>query len=169
MTTPDMPPIKCVEPGCTGMLVLRQKPSIWEGGSRWVYLCEHRTHGCKGLLSAHPDGNPVGKPATQEVRTARRHCHKVFDPLWQNPRAAYPDIGTDDFPRFKNMMRNRSYHFMAHKLKMPEPEIHMGKMTDLDLMRRFYAVARDTSPQEIRDWWKSKGKALYGKKKEKTA
>lgn len=46
---------------------------------------------CRGKHGAHPDGRPLGTPATLEVRQARMAAHAAFDPLWQGGGMRRPD------------------------------------------------------------------------------
>ena len=38
---------------------------------------------CRSTHGAHPDGRPLGKPATAEVKQARIAAHAAFDRLWK--------------------------------------------------------------------------------------
>ena len=38
---------------------------------------------CKGSHGAHPDGRPLGVPATKETKEARIRAHEAFDKLWK--------------------------------------------------------------------------------------
>lgn len=94
-------------------------------------------HECCGLRSWN--GKPLVDPA---VLKAREACHEIFDRLWQGGK------------QHGKARRNDCYRYMAEQLGMPEPEIHMSVMTDLGLMRRFYVVARDVTPEAINTWVK---------------
>lgn len=43
---------------------------------------------CRSTHGAHPDGRPLGKPATAEVKQARIAAHAAFDRLWKGSVAA---------------------------------------------------------------------------------
>ena len=155
---PDMPPIPC--PDCDAQMRLQPMPERWRRDSkarRWVYLCERYGDACRGLLSAHPDGSPVGRPVPKPVRQARRRCHDVFDRLWLYPEKLYSGRVIRDHKeraRLRGVMRGRAYHYIADRLGMAEPDCHIGKITDVETLRRFYAEALQASPAEIRRWWK---------------
>jgi ssDNA-binding Zn-finger/Zn-ribbon topoisomerase 1 len=38
---------------------------------------------CTGTHGAHRDGTPLGVPANQETKRARRRAHATFDALWK--------------------------------------------------------------------------------------
>lgn len=79
MPIPKKPPIPC--PDCSGLMRLQENPAAW--GSGLVYLCENRPE-CRGLMSAHPNGDPCGTPADAYTRKARMAVHGLFDKLWQD-------------------------------------------------------------------------------------
>lgn len=113
-----------------------------------------RRHECCGLRSW--DGKPL---VSDQVHKARTACHEVFDPLWQRAPDIYEiaETGVDRVKaerRIRRSARNRAYLYMAYQLGRPEPEVHMTVMADLDLMRRFYRLAKAATPQIIRNWWK---------------
>lgn len=81
---PDMEKsMRC--PDCQGgVLLLKPKPASWSGKSRLVYLC---SRACGGLLSAHDDGTPMGKPAPKHIRQRRKTLHDVHvDPVWKSAK-----------------------------------------------------------------------------------
>lgn len=39
---------------------------------------------CKTTHGAHPDGAPLGVPASAETRKARKEAHNQFDQLWKS-------------------------------------------------------------------------------------
>lgn len=62
-------------PDCGARMVLRDSRfGLFWGCSRWP--------ACNGKHGAHPDGRPLGKPATLAVRQARMAAHAAFDPIW---------------------------------------------------------------------------------------
>ena len=154
MPDQNWPDLECAD--CGGALKLQRKPPQW--GDGWVYLCEHRPS-CRGLMSAHPDGSPQGVPAPQEIRTARNHCHKVFDPLWRSadtlPCYRNSDKDKKALGTIRRTARWRSYRYMAHKLGIAEDDCHISHMTDLETLRKFYRIAKSTTPGEIREWAKA--------------
>lgn len=53
---------------------------------RHFYGCV-RFPDCLGAHGAHPDGKPLGIPASKETRSARIRAHAAFDKLWQGADA----------------------------------------------------------------------------------
>lgn len=147
-------------PDCAGTMTLQHKPEAWTGASPFVYRCT--SAGCRGLLSAHPSGDPVGAAVPKAVRVARSHCHQVFDPLWQLAHQIYTvnDRGEQErkraFAIIKRTARKRSYEFMADRLGITEPQAHIGVITEIETLRRFYRIAKATSATEIREWAKAR-------------
>ena len=160
---PVWPPIPC--PDCNGMLRLEPMPPNWDnsGHRPWIYLCDqrHETR-CRGKLTAHPDGSPAGKPVTQAVRTARRQCHAVFDPLWQHAWHLYEIKERNATERaravrrIQRSARLRAYAYMAERLGMAEEDCHIGHITDVETLRLFYAEAQKATPEIIRAWAKQR-------------
>ena len=64
----------------------------------WAWRCT--APGCDGMVSAHQrTGEPMGTPATKEVRKLRSRCHRLFD-KWMHLRGcdatykAYAELGS---------------------------------------------------------------------------
>ena len=107
-------------PECGGRLVLR--PSQY--GPFWG--CENwGTTGCKGSVSAHADGRPMGTPVTAEVKKLRRQTHELFDQLWQGPKPF--------------MTRDRAYQWMQQVMGLSAEEAHMGQF-GADECRKLLAI-----------------------------
>lgn len=70
---------------------------------------------CRGTHGAHPDGTPLGTPATSMTKAARIEAHAAFDLLWRG--------GTF----FKK--RHHAYSWLRHKLHMTSDECHIGNFT----------------------------------------
>lgn len=105
---------------------------------------------------------PLGKIPSAEIRKARQHCHRVVDPLWKNAPKIYDireKLGTPEYrqasARIQKAARGRTYRYIAAQLSIPEQEAHMGEQTDIETLRRIYALARAATPQLIRDWAKA--------------
>ena len=148
------PPISC--PDCGGLMYLTDKPSTWDGGSRVIYLCENRPNGCRGLMSAHPDGRPCGTPADAETRRARRIVHdQAFDRLWQNAPAMYSegDSGRPSDAALRRIAKVRAYKWLSEKAGIPFEKCHMSMM-DIEQLRLVWRTIRDhnPTPESIRAW-----------------
>lgn len=158
MNVPRMPALTCPDRG--GRLPLCVKPREWPGASQWAYLCEKRPW-CRGLMTAHPDGRPTGVPAPQAVRTARRHVHAVFDPLWQSAERMYvvrersAEGEARAIAKIRGAARTRAYQFVAAALGMSEEDCHISKIDDIDVLRRFYRAAKAATPEMVGAWAKA--------------
>lgn len=112
-----------------------------------------------------------GKPlVSQEIHGARRKAHDAVDPLWREaPERAYEieeEPGTEEYEeavaRIRGAMRNRVYHYLAERLGLPEPEVHMARQDDLRTLKRIRATALLATAEEIRAWWKEGREADEG-------
>ena len=111
----ETPRLACPEPGCRG--VLRLQRSLLYG---LFYGCEMPD--CTGRHSAHQaTGEPMGTPATKEVRAARIRAHEAFDTLWKKrspwQKAAPP------------MKRTAAYAWMQRALNLSKDAAHIGLFT----------------------------------------
>lgn len=67
---------------------------------------------CKGTHGAHPDGRPLGKPATLETKRARIAAHDTFDRIWK--------LGP--------LTRKEAYAWLGRELGYGRAPVHMGEM-----------------------------------------
>lgn len=95
-------------PECGARLIF--KPSKYGG----FYGCERwRETKCPGAHGAHPDGSPLGTPASQATRRARVQAHAAFDQLWKS----------------KLMSRKGAYRWMQAAMGLSKDDAHIGKFT----------------------------------------
>lgn len=139
---PQKNPLTC--PDCGELMHLKEKPAHWSGTVRYAYICS-RFPKCRGVMSAHPNGAPVGIPADAETRNARKLTHFAFDPLWKTISK-----GRDD-----NRWRERAYMYVAEKLGTDRERCHIGLLS-IEACRAFYAVVNETQPWMIIKWWREK-------------
>lgn len=94
-------------PDCGAPLVLK------EGKHGKFYGCSRfRWTGCGGSHSAHQStGKPMGVPAKQEVKEARKAAHRAFDELWTTGR----------------MSRKQAYAWMQKVMQMTKREAHIAR------------------------------------------
>lgn len=104
MTIPTQPALTCPEPGCGAAMQLR--PSRFG----LFYGCV-RFPTCRGTHGAHPDGRPLGVPASTETKQARIRAHEAFDRLWRSGR----------------MDRRSAYHWMQQVMGLTSAEAHIGR------------------------------------------
>ena len=104
------------------------------------------------------DGKPMVSP---EVIEARKHCHGVVDKLWKHAETMYGiPAGSDAAKHVRKVARNRAYRFIAERTGLPEPECHMSEQSDLRKLRLIYRAARRATMHQVREWAKSREKAL---------
>lgn len=114
-----MPPLIC--PDCGAEMVLRDsKYGLFYGCSTYPK--------CKASHGAHPDGRPLGTPATAEVKQARIRAHAAFDRLWKEQ------------PR--RMKRTEAYRWMQERLGLSSDEAHIGKFDKEQCAKLIEAVEK---------------------------
>lgn len=113
-------------------------------------------HECCGLRSW--DGKPLETP---EVMAARTYCHAAFDSLWRTAEEIYEIRErplTEEYERavrrIRKAARHRAYAYISFVTGLPEGECHMTVQRDLRKLALIERVARETTPQMVRDWWK---------------
>ncbi len=107
-------------PDCGGIMSL--KPSrfgLFYGCGNWP-MCDC-THG------AHPDGRPLGIPATRKVRELRMKVHALFDPLW--------------LERGKRA-REGAYLLLQRLMDMEERDCHIARFNGMQCYRALKALKR---------------------------
>jgi ssDNA-binding Zn-finger/Zn-ribbon topoisomerase 1 len=65
---------------------------------------------CRGTHGAHPDGRPLGIPATREVKLARIEAHAAFDRLWKEG----------------GIRRRKAYQWLRSAMELPADKCHIG-------------------------------------------
>lgn len=163
---PSWPPLDC--PDCDGKLHLQVNP--FQRGNRWIYFCENRP-ACRGLMSAHPSGEPCGVPADQATRTARNKLHEMFDPLWFPAPRLYqirerdPDAREQAARNIRRAARNRAYAWLADQLGLTKDECHISHF-DIERCRDAWRAIKafrlqhgESAPLAIRSWWKDRQEA----------
>lgn len=99
-----------------------------QGRSRLKYVCQ----GCGASLIANKYGQPLGTPATKEVRRLRMRAHIAFDQLWKSGEVT----------------RSSAQRWMAKELGIPVRRCHFGYMnrqqleTVIDLSNAVHDGAR---------------------------
>jgi ssDNA-binding Zn-finger/Zn-ribbon topoisomerase 1 len=99
--------LRCAEPGCNGLLVLRWSIQL----NRWFYGCVEWPK-CHGILPANMDGSPRGKPRTRELQGWRNQAHEAFDCLWKEGHVS----------------RGGAYSWLQEVMEMSSDEAHMFEM-----------------------------------------
>lgn len=91
---------------------------LQDGKNGKFYSCSRWPH-CSGSHGAHPNGKPLGIPATEETKKARIVAHSALD--------AYKE-------RFQ-LTRGAAYKAICRLLKMSRKEGHIGRF-DIDTCHR---------------------------------
>ena len=92
---------RVVCPDCTVCMRLR-------GQSRLKYVCQE----CGASLIANKYGQPLGTPATKNVRRLRMRAHIAFDQLWKSG----------------DVTRSSAQRWIANELGIPFRKCHFGYM-----------------------------------------
>lgn len=78
-----------------------------------VWACEP----CGAWVGCHRGTKiALGRPANQELRTARKELHAVFDPVWKARQAATGD----------EWSRAQAYKWLAEQMGIDRKECHIG-------------------------------------------
>lgn len=119
----------CAE--CGSPMVLRQTEKFrWKNGQpRKFYGCS-RFPACTGSHGAHPNGQPLGIPATKDMKQWRMQAHAAFDRLW--------DGGT--------MSKRAAYLWMQTAMSMTKDDAHIGRFT-MEQCQRLIALVESHAPR----------------------
>jgi hypothetical protein len=102
-------PLVVLCPDCGERMVLRN--GAW--GRFWGCSAFPKCHGKHG---AHPDGRPLGTPATKGVRAARIRAHTAFDQLWQK----------NEFSKKALMKRKDAYSWLQQAMGLTADQAHIA-------------------------------------------
>jgi hypothetical protein len=109
-------------PDCATFMELRASPYK---GSGVYYRCPDPDCG-RGTHGAHPDGGPLGVPASEPTKQARIRAHEAFDTFWKGMA----------------MRRGDAYRWLAKMLDLPVEHCHIGQFTILQCEQVVAAVSR---------------------------
>lgn len=102
--------LRCPEPNCGALMRLRpSKYGLFYGCTTFP--------DCRSTHGAHPDGSPLGIPATGDTKKARIAAHAVFDRLWDRPHFRKKE---------RKRARNDAYRWLAAQIGVRE--IHIGEL-----------------------------------------
>lgn len=89
---------------------------------------------CDGLVGCHPGSTtPLGTPADQATRSARRTAHEAFDALWAEAGSS---------------ARSAAYRWLAETLGLTEDECHMAHM-DIETCEAVIAAVEQMEPEAL--------------------
>lgn len=96
---------------------------------------------CDASVGCHPDGQPLGTPASGPLKAARQRVHDAFDEIWKGQGRA---------------VRQRAYAALADALKLDADDCHIARF-DLALCERaMHAIERGDVVID-RHLWQEKG------------
>ena len=94
-----------------------------------VYFCEP----CYAWVGCHKGTtNALGRPATKDIREARKLAHAAFDPIWteiwKDLNAGMAEKAGKSVPAFygKGKARKAIYQWLADEMGIPVDECHIS-------------------------------------------
>lgn len=121
---------------CGGRVTYGSNARVYsrEYGSGYCYLCEQ----CGAYVGTHKPRpwEALGLLADEPMRTGKKMCHALFDPLWQGKPKAHKK-------------RNDLYSWLARKMDIPVEDCHFGYF-DIDQLRRAYIILRGIQDKQMR-------------------
>ena len=106
-------PCRCDNCGSKRIACTDNKVLYGKNQGKWpvIWYC----YDCKAAVSCHPDSQiPMGKMATQAVRSLRRKAHKVFDKIFKK----------------HYMTRTDAYAWLANNMSIPRNECHISNFDE---------------------------------------
>lgn len=82
---------------------------------------------CDGAHGAHPDGRPMGIPASKQTRRARIQAHMVFDRIWKKGLKK----------------RHEAYSWLRKAMSLSRSQAHISAFTEEQCNRLIQVVYRD--------------------------
>ena len=121
---------------CGGRVTYGSNARVYgrEYGSGYCYLCEQ----CGAYVGTHKPRprEALGLLADEPMRTGKKMCHALFDPLWQGQPKAHKK-------------RNDLDRWLAHEMEIPIEDCHFGYF-DIDQLRRAYIILRGVQDKQMR-------------------
>jgi ssDNA-binding Zn-finger/Zn-ribbon topoisomerase 1 len=115
---------------CDAPMRLRESRAypLPNGQPRLFWGCS-RYPRCRGTHGAHPDGRPLGTPADEETKCARRAAHAALDQLWQHGP----------------FTRRGAYAVVQRLMGMTKDQAHIGKF-DRETCERLITRLHEAAP-----------------------
>lgn len=117
-------PVKCDY--CGADVIYTSNAEIYgrEYGNGRCYKCT----GCDAYVGVHTGTNiPLGRLADKELRSLKKKCHALFDPVWKSGC----------------ITRNKAYARLAKHLKIPVSDCHFGWF-DKETLHKAIAIMKIT-------------------------
>ncbi len=96
-------------------------------GSGWCYHCK-QCNAYVGTNKLRPK-EALGILATEEMKSWKISCHKLFDKLWKED----------------GYKRGECYKWLADEMRIPVDECHFGYF-DIPKLRQSYAILKNKKP-----------------------
>ena len=94
----------------TGRRIYPHRPDLFE---KRFWICDP----CDARVGCHSHTDkPLGRLAKADLRKEKSAVHNAFDPLWREWKT------TSGF----ELSRHDAYRWLAHEMKIPKDECHMG-------------------------------------------
>ena len=161
---PEIQPPPCLHCGdparkVAGRVIYPNRPDLYR-------LIFWKCDPCQAYVGSHKrSGKPKGYPGNEEVRNARKHVHKVFDPIWQNADQDPAYAGSEKTKEAKQVIRfaarSRAYAWLAHQMGISKETCHIA-MLGIEECRMAWPLCRKANYSEIRAWYKE-NKAILKK------
>lgn len=113
---------------------------------------------CNAQVGCH-DGTdkPKGTFANPQLAKLRMAVHRLFDPLWQDFRHAYPMQEMGAPPNvIRRIARNRAYEWLTVQMNAGE-QVHIGHMDEAACEQALSVLRQHRpTPMSIRMWAKAR-------------
>jgi len=144
--------LHCSEPAkrVTGRVIYPNSPDYHD---LIFYSCDP----CGAYVGTHKvSTKPLGRPGNEETRNARKHLHKILDPIWKNAwqSPAYGRIDPSDREArlsITRSARSRVYRFLAECMGISREQCHTA-MFDIEQCRFAWVICKGISYKIVKDW-----------------
>lgn len=131
-----MDPVFCQY--CGKEAVLTGGDRVYGGNEKYNNISVWWCSDCDAWVGCHPPNHrygrtgiePLGTLANKELRNARQHVHRVFDPLWK--KGMFKGKGG----------RRLAYAALARRLGISVDECHVA-MFDIEMCRKAYLAVME--------------------------
>lgn len=121
--------IPTVCPYCNGKVIYTSDKVLYAPKS--YGMCYYCT-GCRASVGVHKGRprEPLGILATPPMKSWKKLCHSLFDPIWKSGR----------------VNRGWLYGRLAQKMGIPKSECHFGHFTEERLKQAWNIL-------KVKEWW----------------
>lgn len=158
-TTVQPRPLSVQCPICFQPMVLRESKKFTypDGKPRMFWGCSTFPK-CNATHGAHPDGQPLGKPADELTKAERIVAHAAFDTLWKDAwkLSCYgeSDFNDPDVQKtIERAARRRAYHWLREQMNLSKDECHIGNF-DIEQCIKATSLCARIDAKGVRAWYK---------------